>query len=385
MEPVTVERADVIAFRAERHQLGREPASVPATDVDLLDLGVQDTGTFGSAWALDVRGARPAGPDDLLLAWTIRGAPHAYRRHDVSAVTVATAPFSEADAASRVFDASKQLREAGIDVLDALRIVARLMREIVRRPRPKGDVSSRLSERLDPPYLRRCRSCDATHSYEQTFRLAALQAGLELEPGTSPPVLRRIPGRRAAPYRHLGTEADPRFDLIRGYLRFYGPSPVKALAAYLDAPVAEVKANLPSDVVDIRVRDLDGKADGKKATRLALEDDVEVLVDAAGRSGNAVVRLVGSHDPYLQLRDRDLLVAERPKQKDLWRTLGRPGAVLVDGEVVGTWRPRTSGGALSVEVDPWSPVKGPTRAAVLAEAERLAAHRDLRLKAVDGV
>src|SRR3954470_3600546 len=140
MEPVTVERADVIAFRAERHQLGREPASVPATDVDLLDLGVQDTGTFGSAWALDVRGARPAGPDDLLLAWTIRGAPHAYRRHDVSAVTVATAPFSQADAASRVYDASKQLREAGIDVLDALRIVARIMREIVRRPRPKGDV-----------------------------------------------------------------------------------------------------------------------------------------------------------------------------------------------------------------------------------------------------
>ena len=57
---------------------------MPATDVDLLDLGVQDTGTFGSAWALEVRGARPAGPDDLLLAWTIRGAPHAYRRRDVS-------------------------------------------------------------------------------------------------------------------------------------------------------------------------------------------------------------------------------------------------------------------------------------------------------------
>src|SRR5215217_7308061 len=153
MEPMTVERADVVAFRAERHQLGRAPASVPATDVDLLDLGVQDTGTFGSAWALEVRGARPAGPDDLLLAWTIRGAPHAYRRRDVGAITVASAPFSEDDAAARVFDASKQLREAGVDVLDALRIVARLMRDIVGRPLPKGDVSSRLSERLDPAYL----------------------------------------------------------------------------------------------------------------------------------------------------------------------------------------------------------------------------------------
>ena len=99
----------------------------------------------------------------------------------------------------------------------------------------------------------------------------------------------------------------------------------------------------------------------------------------------AFLRLVGSHDPYLQLRDRDLLVAERSKQKDLWRTLGRPGALLIDGEVVGTWRPRTSGGTLSVHIDPWAPVKGPIRAAVQAEAERLAAHRELPLRAVDGV
>lgn len=384
MEPVTVERSDVIAFRAERHQLGRAPASAAATDVDLLDLGVQDTGTFGSAWALELRGARPAEPDDLLLAWTIRGAPHAYRRRDASAVVVATAPFSEADAASRVFDASKQLREAGIDVLDALRTVARLMREIVRRPTPKGEVSRRLSERLDPPFLRYCRSCDATHPYEQTFRLAALQAGLELEPGSSPPVLRRIPRRRAAPYRHLGTEAEARVDVVAAYLRFFGPAPLKAVATYLDAPVAVVERDLPADVAEIAVREVDGTG-RRKAPRFALADDVEALTGAAERAGRGVVRLLGSHDPYLQLRDRDLLVAERPRQKDLWRTLGRPGAVLVDGVVVGTWRPRTSGRDLSIRLEPWSPITGRARSAVKVEAERLAAHRDLRLGTIEGL
>jgi hypothetical protein len=141
--------------------------------VDLLAIGVQDTGTEGSAWALEVRGARPAGRDDLVVAWTIRGAPHAYRRRDVAAVTVATAPSSEADAASRVYDASKPLRDNGIGVLEALTTIARQMRDIARKPVAKGDLSTELTNRLDKPFLRFCRPCNATHTYEQTFRLAA--------------------------------------------------------------------------------------------------------------------------------------------------------------------------------------------------------------------
>src|SRR3712207_5340138 len=99
----TVVRSDVIAYRLRRHQLDREADSLEAVDVDLLDLGVQDTGTEGSAWALAVRGARAGDGADLVRAWTLRGAPHVYRRRDIAAVVVATAPFSEADAASRVF------------------------------------------------------------------------------------------------------------------------------------------------------------------------------------------------------------------------------------------------------------------------------------------
>ena len=192
-------------------------------------------------------------------------------------------------------------------------------------------------------------------------------------------MLRRIPRRRPAPYKRLGTEADPRFDLIRGYLRFYGPAPVKAIATYLDAPVAEVKAHLPADTIEVTIDGLGGRV-----KRYALAEDADALGGAAERATKGVVRLVGSHDPYLQLRDRDVLVADGPKQKDLWRILGRPGAVLVDGEVAGTWRPRTSSGSLTVQVDAWTPIRGELRTAVRAEAERLAAHRDLALRGVEG-
>src|SRR5690606_38768504 len=59
MARLHVTRSDAIAFRVARHQLDRAPRSTAPTDVDLLDLGVQDTGTGGSAWALEIRGAQP--------------------------------------------------------------------------------------------------------------------------------------------------------------------------------------------------------------------------------------------------------------------------------------------------------------------------------------
>jgi hypothetical protein len=109
-----VSRHQVLRFRLRQHQLDRAPgAAARSTDVALLDYGVQDTGADGAPWALEIRGAMPAGPEDLAWAWTWRGAPHAYRRSDLAQVSVATAPFSEADAAKRIFDAVKPLRARG--------------------------------------------------------------------------------------------------------------------------------------------------------------------------------------------------------------------------------------------------------------------------------
>lgn len=380
MAAVTVRRGDVLRYRFWRHGLRHEAGAVSADDIALLDYGVQDTGTDGAGWALAVRGARPQaaegldGADGLALAWTIRGAPHAYRRRDLGAVAVATAPWSQADAAKRIFDASKPLKDAGIGMLDALRVVASHLREIVTAPMPKGDVSTRLTERLDQPYLRFCRPCNTIHAYEMTFRLPALQAGLELEPDTSPPVMRRIPGLEPPLYEQLAGEADRRLDVICNYLRFDGPARVRDTATFLDAPIKDVKAHWPEDAVEVVVDD-EPPAD-RREPRFMLPDDVEALTAGGKADGpEPVVRLLGPYDPYLQLRDRELLVAGEAQRKDLWRVLGRPGAIVADGEVVGTWRPRASGRKLTVRIEPWGPLDAPSRARIEEQAERLAAYR----------
>ena len=378
MAPATVSRRDVLRFRLHRHQLDREPgsASGPA-DVDLLDVGVQDTGTDGAAWALAVRGLPAFDPEELALAWTLRGAPHAYRRADLAAVAVATAPLSEADASKRIFDAAKPLKAAGIPVLDALRVVAGHLRELASKPIVKGDASGALTGLLDEPYLRFCRPCDTTHVFEMPFRLAALHAGLELDPGTSPPVLRRVPRLRPPLYRRLAGEAQERFDVVRGYLRFYGPARIGDAATFLDAAAKDVKAAWPDDVVEVQVDD-----DAGRQPRYLLAEDVDAL--AAGGSTRRTVRLVGPYDPYLQLRDRGLLVADEARRKDLWRVLGRPGAIVADGDVIGTWRPRAAGRKLTVAVEAWASWSTRERALVEEQAQRLADHRNVTLAAVTG-
>ncbi|WP_444951494.1 winged helix DNA-binding domain-containing protein [Micromonospora ureilytica] len=359
-----VDRHQVMNFRVRAQQLDRDEGTL--ADTAVLDIGVQNTGPDGGRWALAVRGVDVTGLSDadLLLLWTVRGAPHLYRRADAAEVAAAVEPFSDADAGKRIYDAAKPLKAAGIDNLAALDEIAARMRAIVTRPTVKGDVSGRLAAELPEPYLRSCRPCDATHLYEMPFRLAAVRAGLELQLDTSPPVLRRITG-----FRRASAPGD-RFDLIRAYLRLLGPATPKQVADYLDAPVKDVKARWPDDVVEVSV---DGEA------RSLLAADEEALESADGKG----TRLLGPFDLFLQAKDRATLAPDAAHAKELWPVLGRPGAVLVDGELVGTWRPRKSGRTFTVAVHPWHRLSNATRKAITAQAEHLAAHRSVPLSGVD--
>jgi Winged helix DNA-binding domain len=359
--PVTLQltRAEVLGYRVRAQQLDRDTGTL--ADTAVLDLGVQDTGADAGRWALALRGLDDVRPEELALVWTVRGAPHLYRRADLPGVAAATAPFSDADAGKRIFDAARPLRAAGIPNLTALDTVATAMRGIVTGPTVKGEMSRRLTEQLPAPYLRPCRPCGATHVHEQSFRLAALRAGLELQPDTSPPVLQPVPGLTPA------ATVPEHLDVVRGYLRLHGPATPKQVAEYLDAPVEEVRQRWPDDAVEVSVA-------GQPRWLLAAD------VDRAAAGPARTVRLLGPFDPYLQTRDRALLVPDPVRAKDLWRTLGRPGGVLVDGGIAGSWRPRKNGRRLALQVELWQ--DAPT-ADLEAQAERLAAVRGAELASVD--
>jgi len=96
-----------------------------------------------------------------------------------------------------------------------------------------------------------------------------------------------------------------------------------------------------------------------------LTEDEEAFRTALGGDA-APVRLLPSGDAFylLQGAERELLVPDPGRRTDLWTTRVWPGAVVVDGEVAGTWR---RAGAV-VKVHAWRRLASPAREAVEVEA-----------------
>jgi hypothetical protein len=358
---LSVTRQQVLAYRVQAQGLHRDAKRV--AQLAVLDIGVQDV-TSGelARLAMDARLTAPPpsdvfGPDrPLALVWSLRGAPYVHRRADLDSLASALYPLSEQDAAGRLNETGPSVARAGIAALDQYAIAVDAMRASVRAATGKGAASTAVTKRIPQPMWRDCRPCKAQHVSDSAMRSSFLAAGLELQPGTAPPVLQPRRGARL-PKR---ADLDALRELVRAYLQLLGPATPVEAAGYLGARRADLMAAWPEDLVEVRV-------DGRRAWLPAASADA---FDAP--RDPEVVRLLGAFDPYLQARDRDLIVPDKAMQKTLWPVIGRPGALFVDGEVVGTWRPRASAKKLTVEVDAAVPLPPSTWHAIDAEAERLA-------------
>jgi hypothetical protein len=370
---VTVSRAQVLRHRVVTHGLDRTGAA--ADELAPTDLGWLDSPAGSAAQSLvarlPARGAPVTAPGDWVLVWGLRGAPHLHRPGDLRALARAAWPIDAADAAARMGGAAPQLKEAGVDAIDALRATAEAMAAVVTRPMVKGEASAAVTGVVPDACTVYCRSCKAVHVQDQLMRLAALPAGLRLEPGTSPPVLIPIARWPGVPDSHDGGSA-----LVEAYLRVHGPATAGDVAAYLQTTRRSVTPDWPDGLAEVRVEGV-----GSRPRTAGLpEGQVDRLVDAAPPHA---VRLLPRSDPWLLARDRDLTVPDKAHRKALWPVLGSPGGLLVGGEIAGTWRARSAKARLDIVVTPFGRPAKHVRAAVDDEAARVAASRgaaDVRVR-----
>ena len=108
---------------------------------------------------------------------------------------------------------------------------------------------------------------------------------------------------------------------------------------------------------------------GKK--RYLLREDLEEWKQAAPLTGK--LQLLAAHDPYLELRDREVLLASSSLQKQVWRIQGNPGALLRDGAVIGSWRMRTQAERIQMTLTLFEAISAKERQRFCEEAEKLAA------------
>jgi hypothetical protein len=159
-------------------------------------------------------------------------------------------------------------------------------------------------------------------------------------------------------------DVDPkqaRMELGRRYLHLFGPTTTDAFARWAGIATRDARAAF------------DALAGELAAVRTPLGAASILRSDEDSFRGSpsppAPARLLPSGDAYWLLwgTDRELLVPDPAQRALLWTSRVWPGALLIAGEIAGTWR-RDQG---RVTLEPWGQLTGAERAAVEAEARSL--------------
>lgn len=351
-----VTREQARAFRVARHHLDKrldaDGAPVAAA------VGLQDTPPGSAAVALAARADVPVDAlDELVIVPSIRGAPLAVAVEDLAIFTTGLDPPDEEAAKAVVGNAWKSLDE--LTAMRALDVASEAVRDSLRDgPLARDDFHQALRERLPEKLLWRCKGCGSNHLHPSLWRATAIRGVLAIvgREGRSavfgaPPKARKV--------------SDPGAELARRFLSAYGPASPALLAGW--AGVARSHA----DALWARAGDLEAvDLDGQEAWVLA--EDAATLKRPPAAGG---VRLLANLDPLHGARDRDVLVPDAAVRKRIWKVLGGPGTVLIDGEVAALWRAAKKGKRLVVTVEALRRLDRATEDALADEADRLAPFR----------
>jgi len=152
-----------------------------------------------------------------------------------------------------------------------------------------------------------------------------------------------------------------RLELARRYLHVFGPATAASFADWAGIRPADARSAfeaLGRGLIPVRTSVGDA---------WILADD-EAAFRAQPRPV-ALARLLPSGDAYYLLwgADRELLVPNAKHRSALWTPRVWPGALLVNGEIVGAWR--RSAGEISIQV--WSRISSSERESVESEAVSL--------------
>ncbi len=327
----TVDRAAVVRSRMHHHGLlGRR---APRGDISVAPLGLPDVDHGGAAAALAVR----ADLGDTTLAELVE-AGRVVPTYGARAAGALAAPDDVPYVSHALLDPDPP-SDADAALVDELgRVALPPLRE--HGPMSKEQLGEAIAPDTPPRAMRSCERCGRDHPDDGLVRQLAWSGRLRIEAGD------RITDRVAAagrwrPVRYRRVRDDGRAELVRRFLRLHGPATVEDLAAWAGIEDTHAAAcwSLVADELELVAAP---HADGWVHAQ-----DLDLLRDPPPSAGP---RLVPGYDPLLQTRDRFSLVADRDRQREIWRATANPGVVITDDQVVGTWRARTRRDRLEVRL-----------------------------------
>jgi len=329
MPDVSAEQA--LAFRVAGHHLDRRVGAAEA----VAAIGLQEYPPgWGALAALAARSSEPL-PSDTVTVNAFRGSPYVVPRADARVFTAALVPEDEAGLKALVGAApSKEVIEEGFEVGEALRLVAEAARDgLAGGPLDRDAFHQAMRERLPDGLLPWCRGCQSHHVRPGFWRaLGPLEVTVMPE---------KAVWGLAEPPSMPADEA--RAELVRRFLRVYGPATHTQLASLVQTAPSHAKKLFEGIADELEPAAVEGRRG------FVLAADVARLVSPPAASG---VRLLGGYDPYVAQPDRDSLVGDNGAlKKQLFPSVGRPGVVLAGGALAGAWRGHKKGDVLEVTVD----------------------------------
>lgn len=352
------DRSELLVRRLAGHSL--HTASTDLSSFDAAVCGFRDSGPGTAAASLALRCGlasfrRTDRGGQLVRAMSWRGAPHLHRRSDLDMIRTAMATADINDLVAVAGDVPD-----GIARLDdpVGQIAASMAEHFDSSPAgtavSKGALSTAVTSLVASVFVSYCERCEARHVNDASFRLATLRAGLELDTTAKKQTyIRPSPVDCGLPSDD--DHAHARKEIVAAAASVAVATDKNALAAWLGWDRASVVRATRQPVAPPRL---------SRTTRR--------------------IRLLPPRDPWLSGSDRVWLLGDRvDRRKDVFRSLGAPGIVLAEGELVGTWRQQVNKSNVAIEIDPWRKLSSSERdelgddACTIAKAQGLTAHLTL--------
>jgi winged helix DNA-binding protein len=340
---VELERRAILAHRVWAQGLHGEAT---IDDLAVLAIGLQDTPAGSAALGLRQRTGGVPAPDDpgLALVLSVRGSPHLHRRADLPAIRAALWPRDNDAMRAFLGGYGDELIASGEDGPALLQQVADELRAVFPgEATAKGELSGAVGPRLPEIARPWCEGCGVAHVAEGLFRLGTLYAGLELVPNEG----RRQRFRLASgkPTVATGAKGKAVTELVRTYLRMAGPAKLGDAVAWLDSR----SVTAPPDWLRPSFDALAGELVEVSVDGLAMRAHRDAVAAVGDAPEPPPVLLLPARDA-IALGTRSFVVPDRALAKTMWRPVGSPGTVLLDGELAGTWRAKKSGRVLRLTI-----------------------------------
>lgn len=160
--------------------------------------------------------------------------------------------------------------------------------------------------------------------------------------------------------------------LVQKFLHCYGPASMTSLMDWLGCSRQQAQrlwSTVAREIVPVTVAN---------RTCYMLAADMDNLLSADIDEGRLI--LLGAHDPYLDIKDRAVLLENPSLQRQIWKTVANPGVILKGGRIAGLWKTKTLKNQLEISMTLFEALRKPERAALLTLAEEYADFRLTSLK-----